>query len=164
MSLFDAVMAGDAARVEALLDAGEDPNPLGDRGRTPLMMAAEAGNERIVRALLASGAEPILTDDVGETALVIAAAHGHSAVVKLLMPHAREDERDLAQQLLRSSGTNPYEIAPGPPPEPKKDEGFFNSERRRKLAEVGAKVSSKLGDDGPTQRLARLFRSEKNRK
>jgi ankyrin repeat protein len=163
MSLFDAVMAGDAARVEALLDAGEDPNPLGERGRTPLMMAAEAGNERIVRALLAGGAEPILTDDTGETALVIAAAHGHPAVCKLLMPHAREDERDLAQQLLRGSG-NLMEVPPGPPAEPPKDEGFLNSERRRKLAEVGAKVSSKLGDDGPAKRLARLFRSEKGRK
>jgi len=163
MSLFDAVMAGDAARVEALLDAGEDPNPLGERGRTPLMMAAEAGNERIVRALLAGGAEPILTDNTGETALVIAAAHGHPAVCKLLMPHARDDERDLARQLLQGSG-NLLEVPPGPPAEPPKDEGFLNSERRRKLAEVGAKVSSKLGDDGPAKRLARLFRSEKNRK
>jgi uncharacterized protein len=162
MSLFDAVMAGDAARVEALLDAGEDPNPLGERGRTPLMMAAEAGNERIVRSLLAGGAEPILTDDVGETALVIAAAHGHPAVCKLLMPHAREDERDLAQQLLRGSG-NLMEVAPGPPAQAQ-DEGFLNSERRRKLAGAGAYVSSKLGDDGPAKRLARLLRSEKDRK
>jgi hypothetical protein len=158
MSLFDAVMSGDAARVEAMLDAGEDPNPLGERGRTPLMVAAEAGHERIVRALLAGGAEPMLTDSMGETALVIAAAHGHPAVCKLLMPHARDDERDLAQQLLRGSG-NLMELPPGPP-----DEGPKPSDTRRKLAEAGAYVSSKLGDEGPAKRLARLLRSEKSRK
>lgn len=159
MSLLDAVMAGDAARVEALLDAGEDPNPLGERGRTALMVAAERGNERIVQALLAAGAEPILTDDLGETALVIAAAHGNAAVCKLLMPHARDDERDLARQLLQGSG-NLMEVAPGPP-----DEGRVpDDDIRRKLASAGAYVSSKLGDDGPTKRLARLLRSEKGRK
>ncbi|HYH97291.1 ankyrin repeat domain-containing protein, partial [Hyalangium sp.] len=121
-------------------------------------VAAEAGHERIVRSLLAGGAEPMLTDDMGETALLIAAAHGHPAVCKLLMPHAREDERDLAQQLLRGSG-NLMEVPPGPP-----DEGPKPSDTRRKLAEAGAYVSSKLGDEGPTKRLARLLRSEKSRK
>ncbi|MBN1204008.1 MAG: ankyrin repeat domain-containing protein [Myxococcaceae bacterium] len=158
MSLFDAVKAGDAARVEALLDAGEDPNPIGEGGRTALMAAAEGGNLRLVRALLAAGAEPILTDDVGETALVIAAAHGHPEVCQLLMPHAREDEADLARQLLKGSG-NLMEIPPGPP-----EEQPAPSETRRKLASAGAYVSSKLGDDGPMKRLGRLLRSEKGRK
>jgi ankyrin repeat protein len=158
MSLFDAVMAGDEARVEELLAAGEDPNLLGERGRTPLMVAAEAGHEKIVRALLAAGAEPILTDDMGETALLMAAAHGHADVCKLLMPHARDDERDLARCLLRDSG-NLLEVPPGPP-----DEGPGPSETRRTLASAGAYVASKLGDDGPTKRLARLLRSEKGRK
>jgi hypothetical protein len=158
MSLFDAVMAGDEARVEELLAAGEDPNPIGDRGRTPLMVAAEAGHEKLVHALLAAGGEPMLTDSMGETALLIAAAHGHPAVCRLLMPHAREDERDLAQQLLRGSG-NLKEVPPGPP-----NEGPGPSENSRKLASAGAYVASKLGDDGPTKRLARFMRSEKGRK
>jgi uncharacterized protein len=158
MSLFDAVMAGDEARVEELLAAGEDPNPIGERGRTPLMVAAEAGHEKLVHALLAAGGEPMLTDSMGETALLIAAAHGHPAVCRLLMPHAREDERDLAQQLLRGSG-NLKEVPPGPP-----SEGLGPSENSRKLASAGAYVASKLGDDGPTKRLARLLRSEKGRK
>jgi hypothetical protein len=158
MSLFDAVMDGDEARVEELLAAGEDPNPIGNRGRTALMVAAEAGNEKIVRALLTAGAEPILTDDVGETALVIAAAHGHPAVCKLLMPHAREDERDLAQHLLKTSGGSMLDARPGPPPDAPP------SDRQRKLASAGAYVAGKLGDDGPAKRLARLLRSEKGRK
>lgn len=159
MSLFDAVMDGDEARVEELLAAGEDPNPLGPRGRTPLMVAAEAGREKLVRMLLAAGAEPILTDDVGETALVIAAAHGHAAVCRLLMPHAREDERDLAQHLLKTAGGSMLDVRPGPPPDEPPP-----SDMRRKLASAGAYVADKLGDKGPTQRLARLLRSEKGRK
>jgi uncharacterized protein len=160
MSLFDAVMTGNEARVQALLDAGEDPNPIGDRGRTPLMVAAEAGREKIVRMLLAAGAEPILTDDVGETALVIAAAHGHAEICKLLMPHAREDERDMAQHLLKTAGGSILDVRPGPPPE----EPPPNNEMRRKLASAGAYVSDKLGDSNPAKRLARLFRAEKGRK
>jgi hypothetical protein len=148
MSLFDAVMAGD-----------EDPNPLGDRGRTPLMEAAQAGHEKIVQVLLAGGAEPMLTDNVGETALVIAAAHNHPAVCKLLLPHAREDERDLAQHLLKTAGGSILDVRPGPPPE---EPG--PSENRRKLASAGAYVAEKLGDDGPMKRLGRLLRSEKGRK
>lgn len=161
MSLFDAVMDGDEARVLAMLDAGEDPNPIGDRGRTPLMMAAEAGHEKIVRALLAAGAEPILADEVGETALVIAAAHGHAGICKLLMPHAREDERDLAQHLLKTAGGSILDVRPGPPPE---EPPPPNDNMRRKIASAGAYVSEKLGDSNPAKRLARLLRSEKGRK
>jgi hypothetical protein len=159
MSLFDAVMAGDVARVEALLAQGEDPNPLGERGRTPLMVAAEAGNAELVRVLLDAGAEPMLTDGTGETALLIAAAHGHPGVCRLLLPHASADDRDLAHTLLKTSGGSMMDVPPGPP-----DEGLGPSDARRKLASAGAYVANKLGDDGPTKRLARLFRSEKGRK
>lgn len=158
MSLFDAVVAGDVDRVKELLAAGEDPNDLGPRGRTALMAAAESGDEKMVAALLEAGGEPMLTDDLGETALVIAAAHGRAGVCRLLLPHAGDDERDLARRLLRDSG-NPTEFPRAPP-----DEGPGPSETRRKLASASAYVSDKLGDDGPAKRLARLLRSEKNRK
>ncbi|SEU30823.1 Ankyrin repeat-containing protein [Stigmatella erecta] len=159
MSLFDAVSAGEVARVQALLAGGEDPNLLGERGRTPLMVAAQAGHVEVVRVLLAAGAEPFLTDELGEPALLIAAAHGQAKVCELLLPHASEDERDLARRLLRDCGRPAGELPPGPP-----DEGPGPSDSRRKLASVGAYVANKLGDDGPTKRLARLFRSEKGRK
>ncbi|WP_225413728.1 ankyrin repeat domain-containing protein [Stigmatella hybrida] len=159
MSLFNAVSAGELARVQALLAEGEDPNLPGERGRTPLMVAGEAGHVAVVRALLAAGAEPFLTDELGETALLIAAAHGQAEVCELLLPHASEDDSDLARRLLRDCGRPPGELPPAPP-----DEGPGPSDSRRKLASVGAYVANKLGDDGPTKRLARLFRSEKGRK
>jgi hypothetical protein len=160
MSLFDAVRAGDVSRVEELLAAGEDPNAFGERNRTPLMAAAEAGHEDVVRLLLDAGAEPTFTDEVGESALVMAAANGHADICTLLMPHAREDEQDLARQLL--AGFSHLDAPPRGPPEPKapptRKEGLF-----RKLASAGAYVSGKLGDSAPAKRLERALRAEKDR-
>ncbi|HZI05302.1 MAG TPA: ankyrin repeat domain-containing protein, partial [Archangium sp.] len=86
MSLFDAVAAGDLARVQVLLDGGADPNPFDAEGRTPLMVAAQSGREDLVQCLLAGGADPSLTDRIGETALGKAAAHGHARIATLLYP------------------------------------------------------------------------------
>jgi hypothetical protein len=160
MSLFDAVRAGDVSRVEELLAAGEDPNAFGERNRTPLMVAAEAGHEDVVRLLLDAGAEPTFTDAVGESALVMAAANGHADICSLLMPHAGEDEQDLARRLLAGFG-NLSSLPPGPPrpnTPPSRKEGLF-----RKLASAGAYVTGKLGDAGTTKRLERALRSEKDR-
>src|SRR5687767_14206980 len=100
MSLFDAVQAGDLARLLALLDAGEDPNPFDDEGRTPLMVAAESGREELVLALLAGGARPLLSDRVGETPPTKGAAYGHGRIAALLSPHASADEQAMARTLL----------------------------------------------------------------
>jgi ankyrin repeat protein len=155
MSLFDAVAAGDLARVEALLASGADPNPFDAEGRTPLILAAGNGHEDLVRTLLAGGADPILTDRMGESALTRAAAHGHGRVAALLYPHASEDEQALARTLLKV-GTDFFNLPRAPPPPP--------DDFRRKLASAGAYLSSKLGDNNPTERLERLRRAEKNAK
>jgi uncharacterized protein len=155
MSLFEAVRAGDLARVQALLDAGEDPNPFDDEGRTPLMLAAENGREDLVLALLGGGTDPILTDRVGETALAKAAAHGHARIAALLYPHASEDEQLMARTLLKV-GTDFFNLPRSTPPPP--------DELRRKLASASAYIAGKLGDDAPAQRLERLARAEKNSK
>ncbi|WAS86667.1 MULTISPECIES: ankyrin repeat domain-containing protein [unclassified Corallococcus] len=154
VSLFDAVAAGDRAALSAQLDAGADPNPFDEEGRTPLMVAARAGQEDLVRLLLEAGADPSLPDAVGETPFVAAAAYGHLPVCALLFPHATSDEKDMARTLLKNQGieeiparpSRPSEVPPG---------GF-----RRKLASAGAYVAGKLGDDGATKRLERVLRSE----
>ncbi len=155
MSLFDAVAAGDVARVEALLAGGADPNPFDAEGRTPLMVAAQEGHEELVRALLAKGADPLLTDAQGEGALTKAAAYGHAHIAELLLPHASEDERDMARTLLRV-GTDV--LATPRAPEPPRDDF------KHKLASAGAYVSRKLGDMAPTERLERALRAQKNAK
>lgn len=156
MSLFDAVTAGDLARVETLLAGGADANPFDAEGRTPLMLAAEQGREDMVQVLLAGGADPILTDRIGESALIKAAAHGHGAIAALLYNHASEEDQAMARTLLRV-GTDFFSLPRSPPPPPDNKLG-------RKLASAGAYVAGKLGDSAPAQRLERLFRAEKNSK
>ena len=153
MSLFSAVMAGDVARVEALLSEGADANPFDAEGRTPLMLAAEQGLEPLVWALLQGGGDPILTDRLGETALIKAAAHGHSRVAAVLYNHGSEDDQAMARTLL-NVGTDFFRL-PRAPPAPV-------NPMRRKLATASAYVSNKLGDSAPTERLERLIRAEKN--
>jgi ankyrin repeat protein len=156
MSLFDAVLAGDREAVMVQLDAGADPNPFDAEGRTPIMVAARNGRADLVRLLLEAGADPELTDSIGESPLIMAAAHGHAEVCKLLLPHAKDDEKDLARTLLAGVGiTDLRADAPAVPPP---------DDIRRKLASAGAYVAGKLGDDGPTKRLERALRSEKQRK
>ena len=156
MALFDAVVAGDLKGVEALLAAGEDPNPFDAEGRTPLILAAERGEEAILQALLAGGADPGLINRMGETALAKAAAHGHRRIVSLLYPHASAEEQAMAQTLLRvGAGSSELPRASPPPPA---------DPLRRKLASASAYVADKLGHSAPTERLARLLRAEKNTK
>jgi ankyrin repeat protein len=155
MSLFDAVVAGDLTRVEALLASGADPNPFDAEGRTPLMLAAERGEEEVAQVLLAGGADPTLTDRLGESALTKAAAHGHRRLATLFYPHASRDDQDMARALLQV-GTDFFSLPREAPPPP---DGLM-----RKLASASAYLSGKLGDDVPTQRLERLERAEKNSK
>jgi ankyrin repeat protein len=155
MSLFDAVAAGDLARVQVLLDSGTDPNPFDAEGRTPLMVAAQDGREDLVQCLLAGGADPSLTDRLGETALGKAAAHGHARLATLLYPHASEDDQMMARTLLKV-GTDFFNLPREPLPPP--------DELHRKLASAGAYLTGKLGDNTLTQRLERLERAAKYNK
>jgi len=112
--LFEAVRAGDLARVQTLVDA--DPALaifaaaiLGDTGRleelltgnrslvsvmspdgwTPLHLAAFFGKGEAVRVLLNKGASPTArsTNQMANTPLHAAAAGKHAEIVKLLLDH-----------------------------------------------------------------------------
>jgi ankyrin repeat protein len=70
--------------VEALLDAGLDPDQVDRRGQTALMKAAAGGHEKAVASLLRLGAAPDLTDRDGWAALTHAAATPSSGSVTVI--------------------------------------------------------------------------------
>jgi ankyrin repeat protein len=115
--LFEAVRAGDVARVQSLVDAdptlaifaasilGEtdrlEPLLSGNRalitavstdGWTPLHLAAFFGKTDAVRLLLNKGATVTArsTNDLHNTPLHAAAAGGHSEIVKILLDHGAD--------------------------------------------------------------------------
>lgn len=90
-ALMVAAYSPDSCMVKSLLKAGADVNFRTDRGKTPLMYAAEDGMINNVKALLDAGARVADQSKDGETALSLARGHHHSDVVALL-------ERQLAMR------------------------------------------------------------------
>ena len=87
----DAAMAGDMARVEALLADGADVSaPQGD-GMTALHWAARASNAPLTRLLLGAGADVDATTRIGAyTALHLASEVGSAETVGLLLAAGAE--------------------------------------------------------------------------
>jgi ankyrin repeat protein len=81
--LFDAVRAGDAGRVKALLQSGAEVNTRDDIGATPLLYAAGLPSLDCLRALLDGGADVNSSTTNGSTALMWATAD--AAAVRLLL-------------------------------------------------------------------------------
>jgi ankyrin repeat protein len=84
--LAQAAADGDAAVVQALVDAGAGVDVANADGDTPLMLAAASGNTDAIKALLDHGAainakEPLR----GETPLMFAAGKSRAAAVKYLI-------------------------------------------------------------------------------
>jgi ankyrin repeat protein len=86
--LFNAVRAGDAGHVKALMKSGADANVRDDLGATPLMYAAALPAQDCIRALLAGGADVNAATIMGSTALMWAT--GQPATVRLLIDHGAD--------------------------------------------------------------------------
>ena len=106
-SLLSAAKAGDAAKVESLLDRGADIEARHDNRETALIWASFEGHAAVVEALLSRGAEIEARDDDRWTALMRAAAYGHAAVVETLLSRGAEIEaRDYGGTALMLASTD----------------------------------------------------------
>jgi uncharacterized protein len=81
----DAAYRGDAAAVQALIEAGVDINAKNKGGMTALWLASQGGHTAVVETLLARGADVNVKADNGATALTQASQEGHLAIVLALL-------------------------------------------------------------------------------
>ena len=84
-ALFSAVLAGDAARLHALVSAGADLSVRDPKGDTALHLAAYREDADATRTLLDHGAKPNLQNDAGATPLLYGA--GNEEIVRVLLRH-----------------------------------------------------------------------------
>ena len=109
-ALSEAAYCDDADAAETLLLGKADPNALGLRGYSPMMLAAAQGYDDFVAQMLAHGAQVDLRTAKGETALMRASTGGgDSATVRVLLAaHADVNARNNDGQtaLIYAAGEN----------------------------------------------------------
>jgi ankyrin repeat protein len=107
------------AAVEALLEAGADPNATDASGRSALALAAETGNRAIPRLLFLKGARLSGSKFGGPTGLHYAAADGQIEILRSLLADVDDvnavDECGLTPLLwaLRNEASPLYDCFPG---------------------------------------------------
>ena len=111
-----AVTTGTLEEVEALLNAGADPNLMGNNGpivfrpyKNSHKMRSETLRQEIVEALLNAGADPKTTDINGVTLLTFAALHDHTDVIKALIVKGI-DQHHLDTTLSYTSSLNVFRL------------------------------------------------------
>ncbi|MDO9311267.1 MAG: ankyrin repeat domain-containing protein [Nitrosomonas sp.] len=87
-----AAIAGEVAKVEELLDTGDDPNQTTHLGWTPLMLAVAEGHSGVVDRLIEAGADVNAMNFVGRTALMFACRYGFKDIATKLLEHGAEPE------------------------------------------------------------------------
>ena len=85
--LLKAAEKGQAAKVRALLAAGEDVNAVNEEsgGYSALMLAAKNGHAEIVKILIDAGADINRSTYPGTTSLMFAAREGHIEIVEIFL-------------------------------------------------------------------------------
>ena len=103
--LIDAVKAGDAARVQALLETGADAGAAELNGSSALLWASHREDVETVRRLIEAGADVSAGNDLGATPLWAASENGSTAVVRMLLEAGADPNRQLL------SGETPVMVA-----------------------------------------------------
>jgi ankyrin repeat protein len=83
--LHAAAARGDAAEIERLMAAGQNPNAQDPHSRTPLHVAAHFGHQAAAQALLKGGANPNVLDAQRYDIVTIAAVNNDLAMLKLAL-------------------------------------------------------------------------------
>src|SRR5262245_16938365 len=80
-----AIGKSDIETLRIWLEAGNNANLKGEKGRTLLTLAARDSNAELVKLLLQSGAIANVQDDNGTSPLMMAIMFGHNDIVKVLL-------------------------------------------------------------------------------
>jgi len=101
-ALLDAVIAGDAARVAALIEQGADPGAANQYDVTALSFAADRGHVEVVRVLLEAGADPDVTDTFYGMNPLTRAMGNSEEIVRLLLQHGADGGPALMNAVFRN--------------------------------------------------------------
>jgi len=103
--LIEAVKAGDAERVRALLESGADAGEAELDGSTALLWASHRDDVETTRLLVEAGADVSAANDLGASPLWAASENGSTAVVRTLLDAGADPDRELL------SGETPVMVA-----------------------------------------------------
>jgi len=85
VAIVDAIKAGDAARVRALIDRRADVNAAQADGTTPLHWAVERDEPDVVQMLIRAGANVKAANRYGATPLWLASVNGNAKTIAMLL-------------------------------------------------------------------------------
>ena len=118
-TMISAVVAGDIAGVQRLLDQGLDADTKNKQGMSLLYIASQNGHTEVADLLIDHGADVNALDNKGNTPLLIAAAINRSDIVQLLLERGADVNfnNNMGKTSLELAGTmsGVAEYVPGPP-------------------------------------------------
>ena len=92
-ALMGAVVKGETAVAEVLLDHGANPDARDAQDNTPLTFAAMFQNEEMARLLMKRKADPTIKNNKGFSAADYAKVHKNTALTILFNPETKQTER-----------------------------------------------------------------------
>lgn len=92
--LIQAVLSGDAAKVQSLIAAGAPLEQRDGDNRTPLLLATRANNIALAELLIAAGADVNAKDDIEDTPFLYAGAEGRNEILRAILATGKANLAD----------------------------------------------------------------------